>query len=51
MNATSGELSLNEVFPQWDKKQNHIWQILKYLHWIFNNLNLKSPANIDASVA
>ncbi|CAG5021907.1 unnamed protein product [Parnassius apollo] len=51
VNATTGVLSLNEVFPQWDKKQNHIWQILKYLHWIFNNLNLKSPANLEASVA
>ncbi|CAH2066673.1 unnamed protein product, partial [Iphiclides podalirius] len=51
VNATSGELILNEVFPQWDKKQNHIWQILKYLHWIFNNLHLKSPANIEASDA
>ncbi|GBP70267.1 AKT-interacting protein [Eumeta japonica] len=24
----SGVLNLNEVFPHWDKKRNHIWQIL-----------------------
>ena len=46
---SSGVLSLSEVFPQWDKKENHIWQILKYLHCIFYNLNIKVPANNDAS--
>ncbi|XP_068620940.1 AKT-interacting protein [Battus philenor] len=51
INASTGVLSLNEVFPQWDKKHNHIWQILKYLHCIFDNLNLKSPANTEASLA
>ncbi|XP_013133742.1 PREDICTED: protein crossbronx homolog [Papilio polytes] len=51
VNATTGVLNLNEVFPQWDRQQNHIWQILKYLHLIFNNLNFKSPANIEASDA
>ncbi|KPI93830.1 Protein crossbronx-like [Papilio xuthus] len=51
VNANTGVLNLNEVFPQWDRKQHHIWQILKYLHLIFNNLNFKSPANVDASVA
>ncbi|CAF4760935.1 AKT-interacting protein [Pieris napi] len=50
VDAISGHLNLNEVFSQWDKKQNHIWQILKYLLWIFNNINIKAPANNEASL-
>ncbi|XP_072936778.1 protein crossbronx homolog [Epargyreus clarus] len=50
VDANNGALNLNEVFPQWDKKQNRIWQILKYTHWIFHNLNMKAPANIEASL-
>ncbi|XP_045762118.1 protein crossbronx homolog [Maniola jurtina] len=45
----TGILSLNEVFSHWDRKQNHVWQILKYLHWIFTNLNMKVPVNNEAS--
>ncbi|CAG9566948.1 unnamed protein product [Danaus chrysippus] len=48
--STTGILNLKEVFPQWDRKQNHIWQILKYLHWIFQNLNMKVPVNNEASM-
>lgn len=51
VDANTGVLNLSEVFPQWDKKQNHIWQILKYLYSIFHNLNVKVPANVEASVA
>lgn len=51
VDANTGILNLSEVFPQWDRKQNHIWQILKYLHWIFHNLNMKVPANVEASIA
>ncbi|XP_022123073.2 AKT-interacting protein [Pieris rapae] len=50
VDANSGQLNLTEVFSQWDKKQNHIWQILKYLLWIFNNVNIKAPANNEASL-
>lgn len=50
VDASTGVLNLNVVFPQWDRKQNHIWQILKYLHWIFHNLNMKVPTNMEASV-
>ncbi|XP_053608557.1 protein crossbronx homolog [Plodia interpunctella] len=49
VDSNTGNLNLHEVFPQWDIKRNHIWQILKYLHFIFHNLNMKAPANADAS--
>ncbi|KAI5641504.1 ubiquitin-conjugating enzyme domain-containing protein [Phthorimaea operculella] len=51
VDPNTGNLNLSEVFPQWDRKRNHIWQILKYLHLIFHNLHIKSPANVEASVA
>ncbi|CAK1549878.1 unnamed protein product [Leptosia nina] len=50
VDCNTGDLNLNEVFPQWDRNQNHIWQILKYLHWIFYNLNIKAPVNDEASI-
>ncbi|KAG6454050.1 protein crossbronx homolog [Manduca sexta] len=51
VDASTGILNLTEVFPQWDRKRNHIWQIFKYLHWIFDNLNMKVPTNVEASAA
>uniref|UniRef100_A0A2A4JQ69 UBC core domain-containing protein n=1 Tax=Heliothis virescens TaxID=7102 RepID=A0A2A4JQ69_HELVI len=51
IDAQTGVLYLGEVFPQWDRKYNHIWQILKYVYSIFHNLNVKAPANVEASVA
>ncbi|KAG7311557.1 hypothetical protein JYU34_002604 [Plutella xylostella] len=50
IDATSGVLNISEVFPQWDRKFHHVWQILKYVTWIFHHLNFKSPANVEASV-
>ncbi|VVC97376.1 unnamed protein product [Leptidea sinapis] len=47
VDVNTGILRLSEVFSHWDRKQNHIWQILKYLHWIFYNMNLKVPANSE----
>ncbi|XP_041968328.1 protein crossbronx homolog isoform X2 [Aricia agestis] len=49
IDANTGALELNEVFPHWDRKQNHIWQILKYVNWIFFNFNMKVPANNEAA--
>lgn len=51
VDPNTGNLILTEVFSQWDKKRNHIWQILKYLHLIFHNLNIKVPVNLEASVS
>ncbi|XP_047987331.1 AKT-interacting protein [Leguminivora glycinivorella] len=51
VDANTGILNLSQVFPQWDRKRNHIWHILKYLHLIFHNLNMKTPTNVEASVA
>lgn len=51
VDANTGILNLSEVFPQWDRRKNHIWQILKYVYWIFQNLNMKVPTNVEASVA
>lgn len=51
VDSNTGILNLNEVFPQWDRKKDHIWQIFKYLLCIFHNVNIKAPVNVEASVA
>lgn len=48
IDPSTGTLFLGEVFPKWSKSVNHIWQILKYIHWTFQNINLKTPANSEA---
>lgn len=27
------------AFPKWNKNDQHIWQVLKYIQWIFYNTN------------
>nr|XP_022901797.1 protein crossbronx homolog [Onthophagus taurus] len=36
---STNELHLLDGFPIWDKREHHIWQVLKYIHWIFYNFN------------
>ncbi|RZC31983.1 crossbronx -like, partial [Asbolus verrucosus] len=33
----TNEVHLLNAFPTWNKTDQHIWQILKYIHWIFYN--------------
>ncbi|KAK9686786.1 Ubiquitin-conjugating enzyme [Popillia japonica] len=46
----TNELHLTDGFPTWDKDQHHIWQVLKYLSWIFYNFNssLAHAVNLEA---
>lgn len=37
IDLNTNELNLNDAFPVWNKSEQHIWQILKYIHWIFYN--------------
>lgn len=37
IDENTNELNLNDAFPVWNKSEQHIWQILKYIHWIFYN--------------
>lgn len=33
------EMNLKGGFPEWKKGEQHIWQILKYICWIFENIS------------
>lgn len=43
INASSSELNLLKGFPVWIKGEQHIWQVIKYISWVFYN--------VEASVA
>lgn len=43
INSETNELSLLGGFPTWHKNEQHLWQVLKYVQWIF--------ANIEASMS
>lgn len=35
----TGTLDLSKSFPKWKFTESHIWQILKYINFIFDKLN------------
>lgn len=37
INSDTNELYLLNGFPIWVKTEQHIWQVLKYIQWIFHN--------------
>ncbi|XP_023019488.2 ubiquitin E2 variant domain-containing protein pendolino [Leptinotarsa decemlineata] len=45
------ELYLLGAFPKWDKSEQHLWQVLKYLQWIFYKieLSLDHAVNMEAA--
>ncbi|GLV38832.1 pendolino [Carabus blaptoides fortunei] len=51
IDGSSGELNLKAGFPEWKKGEHHIWQILKYINWIFDNLSgsIEHAVNEEAS--
>lgn len=45
------EVNLNLAFPVWNKGEQHIWQVLKYLHWIFYNVNSSVAHAVNQDIA
>ncbi|KAJ8970660.1 hypothetical protein NQ314_001079 [Rhamnusium bicolor] len=43
IDPVGNELNLLNAFPKWNKSEQHLWQVLKFIQWIFYN--------VDASVA
>lgn len=43
----TGTLDISHAFPKWQPRQNHIWQLLKYIQFVFQypNHNINSIAN------
>lgn len=48
----TGNLNLSDSFEKWNINENHIWQILKYIQFCFENVNschkVKTILNNDA---
>lgn len=51
INPETNELNLLGAFPTWNKNEQHLWQVLKYIQWIFINVeaSLKHSINKEAS--
>ncbi|XP_018577169.1 protein crossbronx homolog [Anoplophora glabripennis] len=51
IDSTNNELNLLHAFPKWNKNDQHIWQVLKYIQWIFYNTNasIAHAANHEAA--
>lgn len=45
----TNELNLNDAFPVWNKSEQHIWQVLKYIHWIFYNFQSSIAHGVNKS--
>ncbi|KAK9888862.1 hypothetical protein WA026_001083 [Henosepilachna vigintioctopunctata] len=47
----TNELNIRKVFPIWDKSENHIWQVVKFVVWVFKSVegSLAYEANKEAS--
>ncbi|KAL3280883.1 hypothetical protein HHI36_004111 [Cryptolaemus montrouzieri] len=47
----SNELNVSKAFPKWDKVENHVWQVLKFVLWSFENLegSLSYTVNEEAA--
>lgn len=47
INPETNEVNLLGGFPSWHKNEQHLWQVLKYLQWIFANLEASVPHGIN----
>ncbi|XP_057665326.1 protein crossbronx homolog [Diorhabda carinulata] len=47
----SGELNLFKAFPKWSKSNQHIWQVVKYIQWIFLDMDksVEHAVNLEAA--
>lgn len=43
----SNELNLLGAFPTWRKEEQHIWQVLKYIQWIFQHIEDSTRHSIN----
>lgn len=41
----TGNLNLSDGFKKWNTNENHIWQILKYILYCFENVNACHKSN------
>ncbi|XP_045472082.1 protein crossbronx homolog [Harmonia axyridis] len=51
VNIATNELNLSTAFTKWVKTDNHIWQVLKYVQWIFHNVEGSLPHAVNEEAA
>ncbi|CAG9826301.1 unnamed protein product [Diabrotica balteata] len=51
IDADSGELNLLKAFPQWSKLEEHVWQVVKYIHWIFLDMDRSVEHAVNTEAA
>ncbi|EFA04459.2 protein crossbronx homolog [Tribolium castaneum] len=47
----TNEVHLLKAFPTWNKADQHIWQVLKYIHWMFYNLSPTIAHSVNPEAA
>lgn len=43
----TNEMNLLGGFPTWSKNEQHLWQVLKYIQWVFANIEASIPHSIN----
>ncbi|KAF5281264.1 hypothetical protein FQA39_LY05150 [Lamprigera yunnana] len=51
INVHNNELNLLNAFPMWVKGEQHIWQIIKYIFWIFYNFDASISHSVHKEAA
>lgn len=49
IDIATGEVFMNQAFPEWKKDVNHLWQILEHVLQLFLSIDVKDPVNQEAS--
>lgn len=51
IDSRSNELNLLHAFPKWNKNDQHLWQVLKYIQWVFYNTNASIAHAVNQEAA
>ncbi|CAG9860108.1 unnamed protein product [Phyllotreta striolata] len=51
INPETNELNLLKAFPKWCKASQHIWQVVKFIQWIFYDMDksVEHAVNLEAA--
>lgn len=49
--ADTNELNLTNAFPTWNKAEQHLWQVLKFIQWIFYNVEASIEYSVNPEAA
>ncbi|BES88621.1 crossbronx [Nesidiocoris tenuis] len=49
VDPNTNELNVKDVFPRWSQTANRLWQVLEYMHSIFQEISTTSPLNKEAT--